>query len=208
MAPRVAPQAPLDEKPDAVHIGRGRWWPVRGSRTRLPWRALATLHPHSSPPHATLPHLRSRGRSRGSRSRRVRRTYGARDACPAVPQEQWLAGQAVYRDCSVDRPARQVASSPIEYPESGGQTCVRARIEAVVDTSGRVVPSTARIIRSNDPVFAAAVTSSLDTRRFEPAQRNGKAVPQIVHIDEAMELRAVVVRMGDPLPRGAGRPSC
>ncbi len=203
VALHVTLRAPLAGVPRALHLRCGRRWPVHGSSDTPSISRRRTRPPQPVSPMRLAFVLAAAAGAAACAGRAARRAD-----CPAVPQEQWLAERIVYRECSVDRPARQVASSRIEYSESGGQTCVRASIEAVVDTTGRVVPSTARIIRASDPVFATAVMSSLDTRRFEPAQRDGKAVPQLVHLDEVRELRRMVVRMGDPLPRGAGRPSC
>jgi hypothetical protein len=133
-----------------------------------------------------------------------------RASCPPVPEAQWLAGQPVYRDCSVDREARQTVTPRVEYSATSGQSCLRASIEAVVDTSGRVIASTARTVRSTDPGYAAAVLATLDARRYEPARLEGRAVPQLVRIEAVMQSRVMVVRMGDPLPSGrsAPRPTC
>lgn len=131
------------------------------------------------------------------------------DACTPVPEEQWIGGTPVFRECSVDRAARPSGQTPrLQYTPSANQYCAHAIIDVVVDASGRPVPSSVKTVRSNDPAYLQAVIASLDARRYEPAQLQGRNVPQIVRIDVAMAVRAVVVPAGSPMPRAPRRPPC
>lgn len=131
------------------------------------------------------------------------------DACPPVPEDQWIGGTPVFRDCSVDRVARPSGpSARVQYAPSAQQYCVHAIIDVVVDASGRPIPSSARTVRSNDPAYLLAVIASLDARRYEPAQRDGRNVPQIVRIDVAEGAGTIRVPAGSPMPQAPRRPSC
>lgn len=127
--------------------------------------------------------------------------------CAPVPQELWVGGLPVYRECSVDRAARPTGSNRVQFSPSG-QACLRAIVDVVVDAEGRVIPATAQTVRSTDPGFLQALLTSLDGRRYEPAVREGRPVAQLVRIDAAMETRAVVTPLGAPQPSPPRRPSC
>lgn len=131
------------------------------------------------------------------------------DACPPVPEAEWIGGTPVFRDCSVDRAARPSGQTVrVPYTPTTNEYCVRAVIDVVVDASGRPVPSSVKTVRSNDHVYLQALIASLDARRYEPAQRDGRNVPQIVRIDVAHAAGVVVVRDGSPMPRVPRRSTC
>jgi hypothetical protein len=131
------------------------------------------------------------------------------EACSPVPQAQWLGTLPVYRACSVDRAARPLGATPrVQYSPSGRVACFRATIDVVVDTLGRPVPSTATTIRSTDAGFLQALLTALEGRRYEPALRGGRVVPQIVRVDEVVERRVVIMPLDGPRPRLPRRPSC
>ncbi len=120
-------------------------------------------------------------------------------ACDPVPAEFALVGQTVYRDCNVDRKARQAGSFPrLEYTPSRSQTCSRVVVDVVVDSTGRPVPETARVVRSTDPGFGLAVLNSLGVMRYEPALKDGRPVPQLVRVERAFRAVLVAVPAGTP----------
>jgi hypothetical protein len=109
--------------------------------------------------------------------------------CEPVPAELSLIGQPVYRDCEVDRRARPPARLPrMNYTPSGQQSCLSAVVEVVVDSTGRPLPATARVVRSTDPTFALAVLNSLAEMRYRPARKGGQPVAQLVTYSSAMML--------------------
>jgi hypothetical protein len=132
------------------------------------------------------------------------------DACAPVPDDQWTGGTPVYRACSVDRAAQPIGAIPrVEYAESGSaQSCFRATVTVVVDTSGKPVLATVRAVRTNDPGFLQALIQSLEARRYSAAERAGQRVPQIVEVDAAMQTLLRAVRMGTSPPVTPRRPSC
>jgi len=127
-----------------------------------------------------------------------------RAACEPVPAEFALPGQSVYRDCEVDRKAHASVTPRLQYTPSGGQRCARAVVEVVVDSTGRAVPATARVVRSTDPSFATAVITSLDGYRYEPAMKDGRPVAQLVRVEQGMSI--VVVARPAGTPRSSARP--
>jgi hypothetical protein len=110
----------------------------------------------------------------------------------------------------VDRAARPIGEIPhVQYTKSGGVLpCFRATVSGVVDTTGKLVLSTVKTVRSNDPGFLQALIQSLEARRYSPAERAGKRVPQIVEVDAAMQALSRTVRMGTSPPAAPRRPSC
>jgi hypothetical protein len=120
-------------------------------------------------------------------------------ACDPVPAEFALSGQTVYRDCNVDRKARQAGTLPrLDYTPSRSQTCARVIIDVVVDSTGRPVQETARVVRSTDPGFGLAVLNSLGDMRYEPALKDGRPVPQLVRVDQGFSSVRVAVPAGTP----------
>ncbi|HEX7122311.1 MAG TPA: hypothetical protein VF178_08090 [Gemmatimonadaceae bacterium] len=107
------------------------------------------------------------------------------------------------------RPARLVGTAPrISFTPTGGQACHRATFEAVVDTTGELVGSTVRQIEATDRAFAQALRATLPARRYEPAELNGRRVPQVVRVQEGIATRTVVVPAGGAAPRSSRPPSC
>ena len=124
-------------------------------------------------------------------------------------EEEWIGGTPVFRDCSVDRAARPSGQAPrVQYAPNSDQYCYHAIIDVVVDASGRPVPSSVKTVRSNEHGYLQAVIASLGERRYEPAQLDGRNVPQIVRINVAIAGGVTVVRDGAPTPRAPRRPPC
>ncbi|HEY5087570.1 MAG TPA: M56 family metallopeptidase, partial [Gemmatimonadaceae bacterium] len=88
-----------------------------------------------------------------------------------------------YFEFHIDKPAAQLpgSSAPI-YPDSLRHAGVSGRVDAqfVVDTAGRVVPKSIKILNATDPLFGEAVRSALPRMRFSPAELRGKHVRQLM----------------------------
>lgn len=112
----------------------------------------------------------------------------------------------VYRDCAVDVKARLVSRiTPDHAAPPGG--CASATLEFVVDTIGRADPATARVVRSNDVLFAESVMRTVSQLRFDPATRDGAKVQQIVSHEGISSSVVIRVAAGSPPPpRGSIRP--
>lgn len=101
------------------------------------------------------------------------------------PDPAWLAAGPVYRDCEVDRVARQLGKEPdlrraffAELRPS--DRCLEASFEFVVTPAGLVDTTTIRLLESNSAAATASIRSSLPELRFEPARREQVAVPQLL----------------------------
>jgi hypothetical protein len=149
-----------------------------------------TMHPLTSLPTLTIVVITvcSACAARTSRS----------SACEPVPEEFALPGQTVYRDCNVDRKSRLQVTPTLQHTPSPGQTCARAVVDVVVDSTGQPVQTTARVVRSTDPAFGLAVLNSLGDMRYEPAVKGGRPVPQLVRVDRAIVGVQVAVPTGTP----------
>lgn len=102
-----------------------------------------------------------------------------------VPDSALVSHGPVYRDCDVDKPARlRTIDLPLDYnPTTGGlgsSRCLRAELQFVVDTVGRVEPATVRPGNSNDRGLENALRGSLGQLRYEPARKAGAKVRQLV----------------------------
>ena len=71
---------------------------------------------------------------------------------------------------------RIVSSSKPRYPEQLRQAGVDGRVlvRFTVDTTGRVDPSSVKILTSTHDLFSRAVRESLAGFRFKPAEVNGR----------------------------------
>ena len=96
-----------------------------------------------------------------------------------------VGAAAVFTAEQVDNPARLLGPGelPVDYPQSLRAGGIRGRVvaEFVVDTAGNVDRGTIGIVSSTHPLFSAAVQEALAQARFEPATRQGRGVPQLVH---------------------------
>lgn len=122
--------------------------------------------------------------------------------CPIVSVDSvQLAGGPVFQACDVDKAARRKGRrlTP-RYEMSMGQSCVMAVIQFVVETDGSVNPKTSRVINTNDDMFAGRVVRDLRLARYEPAEKGGAPVRQVV-------IDTVAIRQVAAVPGGAGNPS-
>ena len=113
----------------------------------------------------------------------------------------------LYRPCAVTLSAQRIVNDMRpEFSQSGrSQNCYFAFVELAVDTLGRPELRTARLVRSNDPGFAAEVLALVPGLRFQPARLGGRRVRQIYELREVMRLqRGRGFETGSPRQRGAG----
>lgn len=139
-------------------------------------------------------------------------TQGSRESCVLTYSDSvYLAGGPVYRGCAVDRRARLEPSNvrPNFEPTSTtvGSTCYSVLIELVVDPTGRPEPETAKVVRTNNDAFAAAVLAIMPQWRYQPARKDGAAVRQIVQERYVIAAQVMRVRAGD-IPRPGPSPRC
>lgn len=120
--------------------------------------------------------------------------------CPIAPVDSgFLRGGAVYNACDVDVQAKPTNpdAHPDYRPTSASTTCVSADVEFVVGVSGRPEVETARIVRATNQDFGNSVLVTLPQLRFEPAQRGGVAVREIVRQHPMENFAVVAVRRGE-----------
>ena len=135
-------------------------------------------------------------------------------ACTLPAQDSvYLSRGPVYRDCAVTTKAKIIpASRRLDYTLANtGRTCSMAEVELVVDTLGVPEPESIRIIRTNDPRMAEAVTESARSWRFEPARLNNAPVRQIVlerPIVSVMRVERTTASPPSRPPAGARAPTC
>lgn len=103
-------------------------------------------------------------------------------ALPAVQSSCPAAQEDVLLPCHVTTPPRPVAErQPPRFPDAfrdaGGSGTVRVRY--VVDTTGRVRPSSFSIVSSSHELFSWTVRHVSPTWRFTPGEHEGRRVPVV-----------------------------
>ena len=88
-----------------------------------------------------------------------------------------------YFEFQVEKQVRQLSPiAHLHYPpemKAAGQDG-EVLAQFVVDTSGRPVPGTFKVLRSTNVAFTDAVRATLDSLRFTPAEIGGRKVKQLV----------------------------
>ena len=130
----------------------------------------------------------------------------------AAADSIYLQAGPVYRDCAVERRALITNRSHADFrpsspPAPGTKTCYVAEVEFVVDTAGKPEDNTPRVLRTNNPDFAAAAVRAMKSWRYTPATIQGAPVRQIVREKEEMVEEVVAVPMGG-VPRASRPHSC
>lgn len=90
-----------------------------------------------------------------------------------------------------EQPA-EVLSGPLPaYPELLRQAGIQGRVvlEAVVDTTGRVLPQSISVVSATNPGFVAPARQALLATLFRPAMTGGKPVRLRVHIPYEFTIR-------------------
>jgi hypothetical protein len=113
----------------------------------------------------------------------------------------------LYHPCAVTLAAQRIANDMRpEFSQTGrSQNCYFALVELAVDTLGRPELRTARLVRANDPGFAAEVLALVPGLRFQPARLGGRRVRQLYQLREVLRVqRGRGFETGAPRQRGAG----
>jgi protein TonB len=90
----------------------------------------------------------------------------------------------VYQLSDVQEPPELLTAPMLRYPEPLRRAGVEGGVvvAAVVDTTGRAEPGSARIVRSDDPGFDQAALAMVRGARFRPARVLGRGVRVLVWI--------------------------
>jgi hypothetical protein len=125
------------------------------------------------------------------------RTSIASDDCALRSQDSTFAAHIpLYRDCAVHRKARQLETGihPEFRPGNASNGCYSAELEFVVSPAGSPDASTVRVVRTNTAEFADAALAVVPRLKYEPAQRSGSNVAQIVVEKFEMTTNGVAAR--------------
>ena len=87
--------------------------------------------------------------------------------------------QHMYFEFQVDRQAVLIDSRSPEYPH-GTSAVGEVLVQYAVDSTGRPVLETFKILRTPDRLLSDAVRQALASFRFEPARKAGRPVRQLV----------------------------
>ena len=105
----------------------------------------------------------------------ARRSGQTRPTTPAAEQ--------TYFEFEVDRSAQLVPGSltPV-YPASMTGRGNSGEVDAmvVIDTTGRAIARTVKIVHAPDPLFGAALAKAITAARFSPASKGGQNVRQLI----------------------------
>ena len=103
-----------------------------------------------------------------------------------------LGTDRVYREIEVARPVQPGANRPARYPEELRKEGAQGEVlvQFVVDTTGRVVENSLKILRATDFRFVPTVRDAVRDYVFRPALlSNGKKVRQMVQMPFQFQLR-------------------
>jgi TonB family protein len=102
-----------------------------------------------------------------------------------------VPAEGVYSEAIVEEKPEMLSHPPLQYPELLRQAGMQGRvvIEAVVDTSGRVVPSSVRIVSSTHPGFDDPAKLLVQKALFRPGRVRGRAVNVLLSIPVVFTLR-------------------
>jgi hypothetical protein len=87
--------------------------------------------------------------------------------------------QHMYWEFQVDRQPVLIEARPVVNPR-GTHAVGQVLVQYAVDSTGRVVPETFKVLRTPDRLLAEAVREALPYFRFEPARKAGRPVRQLV----------------------------
>ncbi|MGZ9247849.1 MAG: TonB family protein [Gemmatirosa sp.] len=116
-----------------------------------------------------------------------RRTLGAPPAGEGAPGgipggTGTAPADGIWASHLVEREVVPLGGSAPRYPEAlrGANVEGEVTAEFVVDSTGRVEPSTVAIVQRAHPLFEQSVRQALRGMRFRPAQAGGRTVRQLV----------------------------
>lgn len=97
------------------------------------------------------------------------------------PAQELISTAPAYRESQVTEAARRILWPAPHYPDSlkAAGTQGEVLLQFVVDTLGRVEPTSVLIVRSTHPAFNQAILVTAAGARFTAAIRNGIRVRQI-----------------------------
>ncbi|MDF1502389.1 energy transducer TonB, partial [Roseisolibacter sp. H3M3-2] len=100
---------------------------------------------------------------------------GAGDGAPLAPDGVWSAHV-------VERAVLPLGNAAPRYPEALRAAGASGEVvaEFVVDTTGRVEPSSVAVVASTHALFEHSVRDALRRMRFRPAEAGGRKVRQLV----------------------------
>jgi len=98
-----------------------------------------------------------------------------------------LAVLAVPVGAQATRAHPDAGNAPPTFPAllRAAQVGGSVRVQFGVDTAGRVVLESIRVLQSDNDLFIASLRGALTRWRFEPATRNGRAVPDTIEQEVA-----------------------
>lgn len=132
-------------------------------------------------------------------------------SCGAEPRDSvFAAAGPVYHECAVSKRAKLTNPDVrpiVQLPQRSG--CYSAELMFVVDANGRPETSTARVAMTNYQPLGDALLTSLDQWRYEPAQREGAPVRQVVIEKRSVLVSNILIPAGSAPPRTPPRmPGC
>jgi protein TonB len=90
---------------------------------------------------------------------------------------------AIYSESAVEEAPTLLSAAPLVYPPLLRQAGIHGTVvvQAVVDTAGRVVPASIKIVRTPHPGFEASARQWVLSALFRPARIQGRPVRVLVN---------------------------
>jgi len=127
------------------------------------------------------PVLACRGRSaeqRAADQRTADSVVAAVNASIAAAESTLIPGHQIFDEVVVQEHPRLLTAPSLEYPSKLRQAGVKGRVlvQLVLDTTGRVEPTSVKILRTPNAGFDRPVRNYLLRARFTPARNHGEPV--------------------------------
>jgi hypothetical protein len=88
----------------------------------------------------------------------------------------------------------------LQYSGTPRSSCSKVVIDMVVDTTGKPLLQTVKVVRSTDPQWTEAIVANVPALRYTPAKKNGQVVQQLVRYERTLNVRSSTTSM--PSRRG------
>ena len=104
---------------------------------------------------------------------------------PSGPTRATTSAEGGYFEFQVEKRAVPLpGSAPPRYPDELRKARIEGEVvaEFVVDTSGRVDPTTFKVLRSSHSLFTETVRTGLANMKFSPAEVGGRKVKELIEM--------------------------
>ena len=111
---------------------------------------------------------------------------------PAAAQQPDGDTSAIFMEAIVEERPALLSAPKVKYPTTLKNAGVEGQVivQAVIDTTGRAVPSTVKVLQSPNPGFDDAARDYVEKAMFRPARIHGRAVRVLMQVRVAFRAKS------------------